>query len=109
MTYGLSRSHTALDLAAVRPSTTDGRKSRRLRKFARLREVTLQELLERLEKILGEGFRLERELGGGGVSRVFLVHVHSMARQMLRKVLLPEHVTVVSERGLKRMALVGTW
>ena len=39
---------------------------------------------------LGEAYRIERELGGGGMSRVFLALETSLQRKVVVKVLLPE-------------------
>ena len=64
-------------------------------------------LLERLETILGEGFRVERELGGGGMSRVFLVHDNSLDRQIVVKVLPPELAAGLSEERFKREVLLA--
>ena len=33
----------------------------------------MNDLLERLQRAVGDAYRIERELGGGGMSRVFLV------------------------------------
>jgi Tol biopolymer transport system component len=67
----------------------------------------MPELLERLEKILGEGFRVERELGGGGMSRVFLVHDTSLSRKIVVKVLPPELAAGLSEERFKREVLLA--
>ena len=50
------------------------------------------ELRERLESSLGEVFAIERELGGGGMSRVFLARERALDRQVVVKVLHPELV-----------------
>ena len=47
--------------------------------------------LERLRAALG-GYRIERELGGGGMSRVFLAEETTLHRQVVIKVLAPELV-----------------
>lgn len=67
----------------------------------------MPELLERLEHILGEEFRVERELGGGGMSRVFLVHDNSLDRQIVVKVLPPELAAGLSEERFKREVLLA--
>ena len=67
----------------------------------------MPELLERLEHILGEGFRVERELGGGGMSRVFLVHDDSLDRQIVVKVLPPELAAGLSTERFKREVLLA--
>ena len=48
------------------------------------------ELRELLENSLGDVFAIERELGGGGMSRVFLARERALDRQVVVKVLHPE-------------------
>jgi serine/threonine-protein kinase len=48
------------------------------------------ELLPQLQAALGEGYRFEKELGGGGMSRVFLALELGLARKVVVKVLTPE-------------------
>ena len=50
----------------------------------------MAELLERLQSALGDGFRVERELGGGGMSRVFLAEETRLGRRVVIKLLPPE-------------------
>ena len=45
---------------------------------------------DRLQAVLGTGYRLERELGGGGMSRVFLAEETQLSRRVVVKVLPPE-------------------
>lgn len=47
-------------------------------------------LLVRLEASLGSAYRIEREFGGGGMSRVFLAHDQALGRDVVIKVLAPE-------------------
>ena len=47
-------------------------------------------LSDALQRSIGPGFRVERELGGGGMSRVFLATDLSLDRQVVIKVLSPE-------------------
>ncbi|HEU5153202.1 MAG TPA: protein kinase, partial [Gemmatimonadales bacterium] len=49
------------------------------------------DLLERLQSALGTAYRLEKELGGGGMSRVFLAEETALGRQVVVKVLPPEY------------------
>jgi serine/threonine protein kinase/TolB-like protein len=42
-----------------------------------------------LQSALGDTYRIERELGGGGMSRVFLAHEQALGRDVVIKVLLP--------------------
>jgi serine/threonine-protein kinase len=48
------------------------------------------DLHERLQSTLGASYTLERELGGGGMSRVFLVREEALGRWIVVKVLPPE-------------------
>ncbi len=50
----------------------------------------MAELLERLQAALGDSFRIERELGGGGMSRVFLAEESRLGRRVVIKLLPPE-------------------
>ncbi|MGH7521598.1 MAG: protein kinase domain-containing protein [Gemmatimonadales bacterium] len=50
----------------------------------------MAELSERLQSELGTAYRLERELGGGGMSRVFVAQDTRLARHVVIKVLPPE-------------------
>src|SRR5215204_5145348 len=47
-------------------------------------------LRDKLQSALGPGFTLVRELGGGGMSRVFLADDASLGRRVVVKVLAPE-------------------
>src|SRR6185312_15149036 len=42
-----------------------------------------------LQAALGDAYIVERELGGGGMSRVFLAREHALKRTVVVKVLLP--------------------
>lgn len=48
------------------------------------------DLRERLQQALGGGYALERELGGGGMSRVFVARDEALGRAVVVKVLSPE-------------------
>ena len=56
----------------------------------------MAELRDRLQSALGDSFRVERELGGGGMSRVFLAQEVRLGRQVVVKVLPPEMAAGVS-------------
>ncbi len=50
----------------------------------------MTDLLERLTAAVGETYRIEQELGGGGMSRVFLAEEVRLGRPVVIKVLPPE-------------------
>ncbi len=50
----------------------------------------MTELIDRLQSALRGTYRLERELGGGGMSRVFLAEENELSRKVVIKVLPPE-------------------
>ncbi len=50
----------------------------------------MSDLLTRLEAALGAAYHLERELGGGGMSRVFVAEETALGRKVVLKVLPPE-------------------
>ncbi|HWZ27782.1 MAG TPA: serine/threonine-protein kinase, partial [Gemmatimonadales bacterium] len=50
----------------------------------------MQDLLPQLEAALAGKYRFERELGGGGMSRVYLAEEVGLARKVVVKVLAPE-------------------
>ena len=60
------------------------------------------QLREQLQQTLGEAYRLERELGGGGMSRVFLAVETALGRNVVVKVLLPELAAGVSVDRFRR-------
>ena len=59
-----------------------------------------------LQADLGPGFVIERELGGGGMSRVFLAQDLALERQVVVKVLAPELAAGVSVERFRREILV---
>jgi serine/threonine protein kinase len=59
-------------------------------------------LFDQLQATLGGAYRLERELGGGGMSRVFLAHETALGRRVVVKVLLPELAAGVSVDRFRR-------
>jgi len=65
------------------------------------------ELRERLEHSLGEVFAIERELGGGGMSRVFLARERALDRQVVVKVLHPELSGVNVDRFRREIQVVA--
>ena len=59
-------------------------------------------LREQLQTTLGSAYRLERELGGGGMSRVFLAEETALGRRVVVKVLPPEVAAGVNADRFKR-------
>src|SRR6478672_7299717 len=59
-------------------------------------------LASRLQSALGDAYALERELGGGGMSRLFVATERSLNRQVVIKVLPPELASEVSAARFKK-------
>jgi tRNA A-37 threonylcarbamoyl transferase component Bud32/tetratricopeptide (TPR) repeat protein len=59
-------------------------------------------LLERLQAALGSAYTIERELGGGGMSRVFVAEERALGRQVVIKVLPPELAAELSAERFER-------
>ena len=59
-------------------------------------------LLESLQASLGASYAIERELGGGGMARVFLATETALGRPVVLKVLAPELVQSVSADRFRR-------
>lgn len=65
-------------------------------------------LLTEVERSLGNGYRIVRELGGGGMSRVFLAEELALGREVVVKVLAPElGFGVNGDRFRREMHLVA--
>ena len=62
----------------------------------------MTDLETRLRDALGDAYRIERELGGGGMSRVFLAHETALGRQVVVKVLPPEMAAGVNIERFRR-------
>ena len=60
------------------------------------------QLRERLQETIGTGCTIERELGGGGMSRVFIAHDRELDRRIVIKVLPPELGGAVSIDRFRR-------
>jgi len=65
-----------------------------------IRNVT--DLLNRLQAALGDSYRIERELGGGGMSRVFLAQETALERRRVVKVLPPDTAAGVNVERFRR-------
>src|SRR2546422_5964631 len=57
---------------------------------------SVADLQARLQSALGDAYHIERELGGGGMSRLFLANEASLHRQVVIKLLPPEFASEVS-------------
>ena len=62
----------------------------------------MTDFAQRLAEVLGPGFRIERELGGGGMSRVFLADDLTLGRKVVVKVLPPEMAASVNQDRFRR-------
>ena len=66
------------------------------------RDAVSSDLQQQLQITLGVAYILERELGGGGMSRVFLASERALDRKVVVKVLLPELAAGVSVERFRR-------
>jgi serine/threonine-protein kinase len=62
----------------------------------------MPDLRDRLQLSLGHSYTIERELGGGGMSRVFVANETSLGRPVVVKVLAPELAAGVSAERFQR-------
>ena len=62
----------------------------------------MTDFLTRLQAAVGDAYLIERELGAGGMSRVFLAEERSLQRQVVIKVLPPEYTSDVSAARFQR-------
>jgi len=60
------------------------------------------DLREQLQKALGAAYEIDRELGGGGMSRVFVARETSLGRDVVVKVLPPELAGELSAERFRR-------
>src|SRR5215210_3078889 len=72
----------------------------------RLRAVT-DALRDRLQTSLGSAYALDRELGGGGMSRVFVAEETRFRRRVVIKVLPPELAAGLSAERFEREVLLA--
>jgi tetratricopeptide (TPR) repeat protein/TolB-like protein len=67
----------------------------------------LSDLRDQVQASLGNAYTIDRELGGGGMSRVFVVHDSKLRRDLVVKVLPPELVAGVNVERFRREILVA--
>jgi serine/threonine-protein kinase len=66
------------------------------------------DLVAYLQAALGDSYAIERELGGGGMSRVFVAREHALGRTVVIKVLLPVLAASISaERFAREVRVVA--
>ncbi len=65
-------------------------------------EAPLSDLFDKLQEAIGDTYHLEKELGGGGMSRVFLAEEVSLARRVVIKVLPPQMAADVNRERFHR-------
>jgi tetratricopeptide (TPR) repeat protein len=64
-------------------------------------------LTQQLQDALGDAYTIERELGGGGMSRTFVAQERSLSRRVVIKVLSPELLAGISVERFKREVLLA--
>ena len=62
----------------------------------------MSDLRDELQRTLGDAYTLERELGGGGMSRVFVAEDNALGRKVVVKVLSPDLTAGVNVDRFKR-------
>ncbi len=62
----------------------------------------MSDLLDRLQSAVGDTYRIDKELGGGGMSRVFLAEDVELGRRVVIKVLPPEMAAGVNQERFRR-------
>ncbi|MFN9797631.1 MAG: protein kinase domain-containing protein [Gemmatimonas sp.] len=67
----------------------------------------MTDLSSTLAAVLGTAYRLERELGGGGMSRVFLAEETALGRRVVIKVLPPDTAAGVNADRFRREILLA--
>jgi len=68
---------------------------------------SVADLQARLQSALGDAYHIERELGGGGMSRLFLATEASLHRQVVIKLLPPEFASEVSATRFRQEIAVA--
>src|SRR5687767_7132209 len=71
------------------------------------RDPLAADLRTYVQESLGAAYTLERELGGGGMSRVFVARDHALGRKVVVKVLPPELEAALSVERYKREIMLA--
>lgn len=67
----------------------------------------ISELREHVQSSLGDSYKIERELGGGGMSDVFLAEEAALGRKVAVKVLRPDFSADISAERFKREIFIA--
>src|SRR6185436_10883034 len=67
----------------------------------------MSDLQDQLQSALGSSYTLERELGGGGMSRVYLAEETALGRKVVVKVLSPELLAGINIDRFRREILMA--
>lgn len=67
----------------------------------------MSDVRDRLQVSLGSAYQLDRELGGGGMSRTYLATERALSRRVVVKVLAPELLANISVERFKREVLLA--
>ena len=68
----------------------------------------MTDLRTQLQSTLGDGYTLERELSGGGMSRVFVARDNALGRDVVVKLLSPElSASLSAERFTREIKLAA--
>src|SRR5439155_6549341 len=95
---GVSQSHPAVGSAARPPALPGARPEDEAPTVAPM----CPDLRAQLEETLSGSYSIERELGGGGMARVFVATETALARKVVIKVLSPELAAGVSQQRFAR-------
>jgi tetratricopeptide (TPR) repeat protein len=69
--------------------------------------MVVEDIRPQVQSSLGDAYTIERELGGGGMSRTYVALEHALARRVVVKVLSPEMAAGVSIERFRREVLLA--